>query len=89
LLSLFRPAASRLVVDLSAARYADVSGLAVMAGSGHRVGLLGGWLRLASLLPEVARALSATGINQRFSIFSSVHAAISGVRAYRPCHQES
>lgn len=77
LLSRLRPAASRLIVDLSAVRYADASGFAVLVGSGRRAALLGGWLRLAAPSLQVARALSATGVNRHFSIFSTVHAAIS------------
>jgi anti-anti-sigma factor len=69
LLSLLRPAASRLIIDLSAEAYADASGLAVLVSSGRRAGLPGGSLRLAAPSPEVARVLSVTGINQHLDIF--------------------
>ena len=71
-------AASQLIIDLSAVEHADASGLAVLVGSGHRARLLGGSLRLAAPSPEVARVLSATGINQHLDIFPTVRAAITG-----------
>lgn len=77
LLGLLRPAASRLIIDLSAVSYADASGLAVLAGTGRRAGLLGGHMRLAAPSPEVARVLSVTGLNQQLDIFPTVHAAIT------------
>ena len=77
LLSLLR-AASHLIIDLSAVEHADASSLAVLVGSGRRAGLLGGSLRLAAPSPEVARVLSATGLNQHLEIFPTVRAAITG-----------
>lgn len=73
-------AASQLIIDLSAVEHVDASGLAVLVGSGHRARLLGGSLRLAAPSPEVARVLSATGINQHLDIFPTVRAAITGQR---------
>lgn len=52
LLGLLTPAASRLIIDLSAVSYADASGLAVLVGTGRRAGLLGGHLRLAAPPPR-------------------------------------
>jgi len=77
LLSLLR-SASHLIIDLSAVEHADASGLVVLVGSGRRARLLGGSLRLAAPSPEVARVLSATGINQHLDIFPTVRAAIIG-----------
>ena len=77
LLSLLR-AASHLIIDLSAVDHADASGLAVLVGSGRRARLLGGSLRLAAPSPEVARVLSATGLNRHLDIFPTVRAAITG-----------
>jgi anti-anti-sigma factor len=71
-------AASQLIIDLSAVEHADASGLAVLVGSGRRARLLGGSLRLAAPSPEVARVVSATGINQHLDIFPTVRAAIAG-----------
>jgi anti-anti-sigma factor len=71
-------AASQLIIDLSAVEHADASGLAVLVGGGHRARLLGGSLRLAAPSPEVARVLSATGINKHLDIFPTVRAAITG-----------
>jgi anti-sigma B factor antagonist len=77
LLSLLR-AASHLIIDLSAVEHADASGLAVLVGSRRRARLLGGSVRLAAPSPEVARVLSATGLNQHLDIFPTVRAAITG-----------
>jgi anti-anti-sigma factor len=77
LLGLLR-GASQLIIDLSAVERADASGLAVLMGSGRRARLLGGSLRLAAPSPEVARVLSATGMNQHLDIFPTVRAAITG-----------
>ena len=71
-------AASQLIIDPSAVERADASGLAVLVGSGHRARLLGGSLRLAAPSPEVARVLSAAGINQHLDVFPTVRAAITG-----------
>jgi anti-sigma B factor antagonist len=71
-------AASQLIIDLSAVERVDASGLAVLVGSGRRARLLGGSLRLAAPSPEVARVLSATGMNQHLDIFPTVRAAIIG-----------
>lgn len=77
LLSLLRPGASQLVIDLSAIRYADASGLAVLVGSQRRAVLLGGALRLAGPQPEVARVLAVTGISRHLDIYPTVQAAIA------------
>jgi anti-anti-sigma factor len=71
-------AASHLILDLSAVKHADASGLAVLAGSRRRARLLGGSLRLAAPPPQVARILSATGMNRHLEIFPTVRAAITG-----------
>jgi len=71
-------AASHLIIDLSAVEHAEASGLAILVGSGRRARLLGGSLRLAAPSPEVARVLSATGMNQHLDIFPTVRAAITG-----------
>ncbi len=76
LIGLLRPNASRLIIDFSAVRYADASGLAVLVGTGHRAGLLGGFLRLAAPSAEVAQVLSAAGMNRHLDIFATVQAAI-------------
>jgi anti-anti-sigma factor len=71
-------AASQLIIDLSAVERAEGSGLAVLVGSGRHARLLGGSLRLAAPSPEVARVLSATGLNQHLDIYPTVRAAITG-----------
>ena len=78
LLSLLRPGVSQLVIDLSAIRYADASGLAVLVGTQRRAVLLGGTLRLAAPQPEVARVLAVTGMGRHLEVYSTVQAAIAG-----------
>jgi anti-sigma B factor antagonist len=78
LLSLLRPDASRLVIDMSAVRYADASGLAVLVSTQRRAVLLGGTLRLAALQPEVARVLTAAGLGRDLATYPSVQAAVAG-----------
>ncbi len=77
LLGVLRPAASRLVIDLSGVSYADASGLAVLVGTGRRAGLLGGFLRLAAPVPAVADVLRITGLSRHLDIYPTVAAAIS------------
>jgi anti-anti-sigma factor len=86
LLGLLRPAASSLIIDLSAVSYADASGLTVLVGTGRRAGLLGGCLRLAAPSPEAAKVLSITGLNRHLDIFPTVHAAITNTSRSRHRH---
>jgi anti-sigma B factor antagonist len=78
ILRLLSPAASRLIIDLSATRYADASGVAVLVSSARRARLLGGWLRLVSPAPEVARVLLVTGTGRHLAAFPTVQSAITG-----------
>lgn len=78
LLSLLRPGACRLVIDMSAVRYADASGLAVLVSTQHRAVLLGGGLRLAAPRPEVAGALAVTGLSRHLAAYPTVRAAVAG-----------
>lgn len=82
-LGLLRPGASRLIVDLSAAGFADASGAAVLVGTGRRAGLLGGWLRLVSPAPGLVRVLSVTGLDRHLAIFATADEAMTGVPAGR------
>ena len=88
LLSLLRPGASRLVIDMSAVRYADASGLAVLVSTQRRAVLLGGTLRLAALQPEVARVLTDTGLSRHLAVYPTAAAAMAGrkrtIRAASP-----
>ena len=77
LLSLLRPGACRLVIDMSAVRYTDASGLAVLVSTKRRAVLLGGELRLAALRPEAARVLTATGLNRHLAAYPTVRAAVA------------
>ena len=78
LLSLLGADASHLVVDMSAIRYADASGLAVLVSTQRRAVLLGGTLRLAAVQPEVARVLTVTGFSRQLAVYPTVQAAIAG-----------
>jgi anti-anti-sigma factor len=78
LLSLLRPGACRLVIDMSAVRYADASGLAVLVSTQRRAVLLGGELRLAAPRPEVAGALALTGLSSHLAAYPTVRAAVAG-----------
>lgn len=77
LLSLLRPGTCRLVIDMSAVRYADASGLAVLVSTQRRAVLLGGGLRLAALRPEVAGVLTVTGLSRHLAAYPTVQAAVA------------
>jgi anti-anti-sigma factor len=78
LLSLLRPGACRLLIDMSAVRYADASGLAVLVSTQRRAVLLGGGLRLAAPRPEVAGVLTVTGLSRHLAAYPTVRAAVAG-----------
>src|SRR5260370_249767 len=64
LLSLLRPGSSRLVIDLSKVSFCDASGLAVLVNTGRRARLLGGFLRLAAVSPQVGQVLNITRLHR-------------------------
>ena len=72
LLGLLRPGASRLVIDLSKVSHCDASGLAVLIGTGRRARLLGGFLRLAAVSPQVDQGLHSTGLRPHLGVFPTV-----------------
>lgn len=76
LLSLVRPGACRLVIDMSAVRHTDASGLAVLVSTKRRAVLLGGELRLAALRPEVARVLTVTGLSRHLAAYPTVQLSL-------------
>jgi anti-sigma B factor antagonist len=80
LLRLLRPGSSRLVIDLSNVSFCDASGLAVLVSTGRRARLLGGFLHLAAVSPQVDRALHIAGLLRTFAIFPTVQAASTGPR---------
>ena len=84
LLALLRPASGRLVIDLSGVTFCDASGLAVLVGTGRRARLLGGFLRLAAVPPEVSRILRSTGLDRHLIAFPTASAAASAPDARRP-----
>ena len=75
LLGLLRPGASRLVIDLSKVSHCDASGLAVLIGTSRRARLLGGFLRLAAVSPQVDQGLHITGLRRHLGVFPTVQAA--------------
>jgi anti-anti-sigma factor len=78
LLSLLSPGACRLVIDMSAVRYADASGLSVLMNTQRRAVLLGGGLCLAAARPEVAEVLALTGLSRHLAAYPTVRAAVAG-----------
>jgi anti-anti-sigma factor len=80
LLTLLRPGSSRLVIDLSKVSFCDASGLAVLVNSGRRARLLGGFLRLAAVSPQVGHVLNITGLHRHLADFPTVRAASTGAR---------
>ncbi len=88
LLSLLRPGSSRLVIDLSKVSHCDASGLAVLIGAGHRARLLGGFLRLAAVSPQVDQRMQITGLRRHLGVFPTVQAA-TGQPAEYPPHQDA
>jgi anti-sigma B factor antagonist len=77
LLGLLRPAASRLVLDLTLVSDIDAVGLAVLVGTERRARLLGGSLRLAAARPAVGMAMHTAGLDRLFEIFPTVQSAVS------------
>jgi anti-anti-sigma factor len=77
LLRLLRPAASRLVLDLSLVSHIDAGGLAILIGTERRARLLGGSLRLAAARPAVSMAVRAAGLDRLLEIFPTVQSAIA------------
>jgi anti-anti-sigma factor len=75
LVRLLRPGSSRLVIDLSKVSHCDARGLAVLIGTGRRARLLGGFLRLAAVSPQVDQVLHITGLRQHLGVFPTVQAA--------------
>jgi anti-anti-sigma factor len=80
LLSLLRPGSSQLVIDLSKVSFCDATGLAVLVSTGRRARLLGGFLRLAAVSPEVGQVLNVTGLDRHLANFPTVQAAAAGVQ---------
>lgn len=83
LLGLLRPAASRLVIDLSRVSYADASRLAVLVGTGRRAGLPGG-VSLAAPTAAVDTVLRITGLRWQLDIFPTVHPSPTPQQSPRP-----
>src|SRR5260370_14082974 len=81
LLSLVRPGSSRLVIDLSRVSFCDASGLAVLVNTARRARLLGGFLRLAAVSPQVGKVLNITGLNRHLASISTVQSSATEAHA--------
>ena len=81
LAGLLRPL--RRVIDLSKVSHCDASGLAVLIGTGRRARLLGGFLRLAAVSPQVDQGLHVTGLRQHLGVFPTVQAATASPQGPR------
>jgi anti-sigma B factor antagonist len=65
------------VINLSAVRYADASGLAVLAGTARRARMHGAFVRLAAPPPAVAKVLRLTGMHRQLDTFPTVQASMT------------
>jgi len=81
LLGLLQPGSNRLVIDLSRVSFCDASGLAVLVNTARRARLLGGFLRLAAVSPQVGQVLQITGLDRHLANFPTVQAAVTGAQA--------
>jgi anti-sigma B factor antagonist len=71
----------RLVIDLSGVTSCDASGLAVLVGTRSSALLLGGWVRLAAIPPQVDDVLRRTGLHPHLDVFLTVEGAAVGAAA--------
>jgi anti-anti-sigma factor len=76
LLSVFRPGARLLIIDLSGVPFCDVSALAVLIGTQRRARRLGITVRLAALRPQMAKLLRVTGLASHFTICATLDDAL-------------
>ena len=81
-LGLLRPGSGRLVIDLSKVSFCDASGLAMLVNTARRASLLGGFLRLAAVSPQVGRVLQLTGLHRSLATFPTVQAAATARPGY-------
>jgi hypothetical protein len=58
--------------------FCDATGLAVLVSTARRAKLLGGFLRLAAVSPQVGQVLEITGLHRHLPNFPTVHAASTG-----------
>jgi len=86
---LARAGSSRLVIDLSQVGHCDASGLAVLIGTGRRTRLLGGFLRLAAVSPQVDRVMHVTGLRQHLGVFPTAQAATASPQSVRSTKDEA
>ncbi len=65
-----------VVLDLSGLDFIDSTGLGVLVGMLRRVRAGGGDVRIAGARPGIERVFSVTGLDQLFSLYPTVEAAI-------------
>lgn len=70
---------SRFVLDLSAVRYIDSTGLGVLVGFVRRLPV-DGLMTIAAAPPRARRLLELTGLDHRFDTFATVEDALTSIR---------
>ncbi len=70
----------RLIVDLSGVTYIDSSGLGMLVGVLKRLRESGGGLAIAGATARVRRLFEITGLEQIFSLYDDMAAALKEVR---------
>jgi anti-sigma B factor antagonist len=75
--ALAQETSGRLVLDLGDLAFLDSSGLAALV-SGYKAAIeVGGSLKLASLVPQVAQIFALTRLDRVFEIYPDVETAVS------------
>lgn len=72
-------AGSHLIIDMSAVRFLDSSGLGALIGSIRRVRELGGEVAVACNRPSVERLLRTTGFDRIVTLAKTVDAAATSL----------
>ena len=70
----------RIVADLAALKFVDVTGITALARARRYARQAGGDLFLAAPRPQLSRLLAIDALAYRFSVFASVQEAVSGFR---------
>ncbi|MFC9970466.1 STAS domain-containing protein [Spirillospora sp. NPDC127200] len=78
-----RDTGSHLVLDLSRVTHADPEGLRVLKKVRKTIAARHGWLALAGLRPDIARAVHTADPRHHFAAYSSPDAALATLRIQR------
>lgn len=79
-LSLLEDGTKRLILDISGVTYMDSSGLGMLVGVLKRLRESEGELAIAGAAPGVKRLFEITGLEQIFSLYDDMAAALKEVR---------